>query len=87
MEVVYVDGSSLKIREYLDAKYRIERVSYAYQYQDKNNVLIFRYDNAPHRPSLGFMEHKHTSSGDAVRAELPDADDLVDEILEYIKTV
>ncbi len=25
------------------------------------SLLIFRYDNAAHKPSLGFKEHKHVS--------------------------
>lgn len=45
-EIVLVDGSVLFIREYIDAKYKIEKVSYAYQYQDGEGKLIFRYDNA-----------------------------------------
>jgi hypothetical protein len=32
--IVLVDRSVLHIREYIDAKYKIEKVSYAYQYQD-----------------------------------------------------
>ena len=45
-EIVLVDGSVLFVREYIDAKYKIEKVSYAYQYQDREGKLIFRYDNA-----------------------------------------
>ena len=59
-KIVLVDGSVLHIKEYIDAKYKIERVSYAYQYQDRDGELIFRYDNAVHRPALGYRKHKHT---------------------------
>ena len=45
-----VDGSVLHIRVYIDAKYKIEVVSYAYQYHDAKGKLIFRYDNAHHKP-------------------------------------
>jgi hypothetical protein len=62
-KIVLVDGSVLHIKEYIDAKYKIERVSYAYQYQDRDGELIFRYDNAVHRPALGYREHKHTKDG------------------------
>ena len=31
-KIVLIDGSVLFIREYIDAKYRIAKVSYAYQY-------------------------------------------------------
>ena len=49
-KIALVDRSVLHIKEYIDAKYKIEKVSYAYQYQDRNGELIFRYDNAV--PSL-----------------------------------
>ena len=60
-KVALIDGSILHIKEYIDAKYGIDRVSYAYQYQDSSDQLIFRYDKAAHRPTLGFKEHKHSS--------------------------
>jgi len=87
VKVVLVDGSSLFIKEYIDFKYKIERVSYAYQYQDKNDVLILRYDNAIHRPELGFREHKHTSLGEIVKAELPNINDFVDEVIGYLQKI
>lgn len=62
-KVVLIDNSILHIKEYIDAKYGINRVSYAYQYQDSADRLIFRYDNAAHRPALGFKEHRHSSDG------------------------
>jgi len=79
--IVLVDSSVLHIREYIDAKYRIEKVSYAYQYQDRTGELIFRYDNAVHRPALRFKEHKHTKDGDIMEASLPDISDIVDEVV------
>src|SRR5665647_3961013 len=58
-----VDGSVLHIRVYIDAKYNIEVVSYAYQYQDAKGKLIFRYDNTRHKPELGIKDHKHLYDG------------------------
>ena len=60
-KVALIDGSILHIKEYIDAKYGIDRVSYADQYQDRTDQLIFMYDNAAHRPALGFKEHRHLS--------------------------
>jgi len=82
-KVVLIDNSVLHIREYVEAKYGIDRVSYAYQYQNSADKLIFRYDNAAHRPALGFNEHKHSSDGRIFEAALPDIFDLVDEILSH----
>jgi len=65
VKAVLIDRSVLHIREYIDTKYRTKRLSYAYHYQDADGNLIFRYDNAMHKPALGFREHKHTQDGKA----------------------
>jgi hypothetical protein len=39
---------------------QIVHLSYRYHLQDKQNKLVFRYDNAPHFPGLeNFPHHKH----------------------------
>lgn len=83
-KIVLVDRSVLHIKEYIDAKYKIEKVSYAYQYQDKDRELIFRYDNAVHRPALPFKEHKHTKDGVIIEVALPDISDIIDEVVGYL---
>ena len=83
-KVVLIDNSILHIREYIDAKYGINRVSYAYQYQNSSDQLIFRYDNAVHRPALGFKDHRHSHDGKIYEVALPDIFELVDEILSHI---
>jgi hypothetical protein len=62
----------------------MEKVSYAYQYQDRDGELIFRYDNAVHRPALGFKEHKHTKDGVITEHALPDVSEIVDEVVGYL---
>ena len=83
-KIVLVNRSILHIKEYIDAKYTMQKLSYAYQYQANNGELIFRYDNAVHRPALGFKEHKHTKDGAIVEASLPDISDIVDEVIECL---
>ena len=68
------------------AKYKIEKVSYAYQYQDSDGRLIFRYDNAVHRPALRFKEHKHIKAEVIIEAFLPDISDIIDEVVGYLCT-
>ncbi len=82
-EIVLVDGSCLIIREYIGSKYGLEKLSYAYQYQDRDKNLIFRYDNAAHKPTLGYANHKH-SSGDIEMADPPEISALIDEIIEFL---
>ena len=73
---------SIKLNESLSAIKSIENVT---QYQDREGNLIFRYDNAKHRPDLGYEAHKHLADGSISAAALPDIFDLVDEILGYLK--
>ena len=80
-KITLIDRSVLHIKEYIDAKYKIEKVSYAYQYQDRNGELIFRYDNAVHRPALRLKEHKNTMDGVITEASLPDISDIIDEVV------
>jgi len=83
-KIILVDKSVLYIKEYIDAKYKIEKVSYAYQYQDSDGKLIFRYDNAVHRPALRFKEHKHIKAEVIIEAFLPDISDIIDEVVGYL---
>ncbi len=83
-KVVLVDGSFLHVREYVDAKYKTDKINYAYQYQNKQGNLIFRYDNARHRPDLGFYDHKHLNDNSIVQSSAPNISDVVDEVISYV---
>ena len=83
-EIVLTDGSLLIFKEYIDAKYRIARVSYAYHYQSSNGRLIFRYDNAAHKPALNFSEHKHIAGGDIEPSAPPEISKLIEEVISYL---
>lgn len=82
-EIVLVDGSCLIIREYVGSKYGIEKLSYAYQYQDREGNLIFRYDNSAHKPKLGMPEHRHSPDGIDI-VDPPDMAELVDEVIGFL---
>ena len=84
VEIGLMDGSVLIIREYIDAKYRIAKVSYAYQYQDRGGNLIFRYDNAAHKPALSSPAHKHISGGDIQLKAPPEISKLIEEVIGYL---
>lgn len=61
--IYFVDGSILYFKEFLDAvDNNMEKLMYSYHYQDRDDRLIFRYDNAAHKPKLPFREHKHLSN-------------------------
>lgn len=79
----FPDESELHFREYVDLSLSEPRQTYAYHYQNRDAQLIFRYDNAAHRPPLLVREHKHTSEG--VVIQLPPVLELViDEILAQL---
>jgi hypothetical protein len=84
VHIVLFNGSGLHINEYIDARYKIERKSYAYHYQDNQGKCIFRYDNANHKPALGFKEHKHTKDGAVIEAPLPVISELIEEVIKYL---
>lgn len=78
--VTFVDGSVLRFTEFLDAvKGNVDKLMYTYHYQDASNQLIFRYDNARHRPPLRSLEHRH-APGQVVEMPAPALDDVLAEI-------
>ncbi|MEW6668336.1 MAG: DUF6516 family protein [Thermodesulfobacteriota bacterium] len=64
-EVLFKDGSTLHFREFLDTTPQgIERLMYSYHHQDADKHMVFRYDNARHRPLLATLaHHKHVPEG------------------------
>lgn len=75
--------STLSFREFVDLSQAEPKVMYAYHYQDAAHNLIFRYDNAVHRPSLPQPEHKHTPAGIDV-SPVPTLPGVLDQILKQI---
>lgn len=76
----FEDASELHLREFVDTSLPDPRLMYAYHYQDADAALLFRYDNARHRPLLPQPEHKHTSAGVRV-SPAPTLAQVIDEIL------
>lgn len=60
LKIQFENRSVLFVREYVDEKER----SYAFHWQDEDNQMIVRWDNAPHHQHiLTFPHHKHTPEG------------------------
>lgn len=78
--LVFLDGSTLFFKEYLDLRYRVDKKMYSFHYQDARMALRFRYDNANHKPALGFQDHKHTPE-ETVPSTVPSLQDVLDEIV------
>ena len=76
----FTDESKLFVTEYLDLRYKTEKLSYSFHYQENNGSLIFRYDNAVHKPIQSFRNHKHT--GDSIlQSDVPELRNILEEII------
>lgn len=82
--LIFINESSLHFREFIDtSEGTINKVAYSYHFQDKYNNLLFRYDNAKHKPTLAFDEHKHCSEG-IIYAPNIDLNTVIKEVLSWI---
>lgn len=83
-KIIFIDDSKLFFTEYLDLRYKIEKLTYSFHYQGKKANLIFRYDNAAHKPSQAFTEHKHV--GDRIfQSDVPELKDVLEEIIKEME--
>ncbi len=79
------DDSHLFFKEYVNLQDSIEKLSYSFHYQDRDNNLIFRYDNAKHKPDLGYLDHKHIEDK-IIPSEIPNIEQVTTEIISnYLK--
>jgi hypothetical protein len=70
-KIDFIDESSFYFTEYLDLRYGTEKLTYSYHYQGRDGKLIFRYDNARHKPALDCEDHKHLPDGSAIPSQEP----------------
>ena len=87
-DIRFTDGSYLHFREFVQIKVDLppNPYTYAYHYQDVEEKLIFRYDNAPHYPELpSAPHHKHIGEKDVISASPPNLEEVIHEIERLIK--
>ena len=78
------DGSELHLAEYVNLEKDEPIRKYSYHFQDKNQALIFRYDNKPHFRDLPTFPH-HRHGGAMVQAATrPAIADVIAEALRII---
>jgi len=78
--ITFIDNSTLHFSEFLDQIGDVvDKLMYTYHYQDADNQLIFRYDNARHKPSPSLLEHKHLPQ-QVIEANAPTLDDVLAEV-------
>jgi hypothetical protein len=82
-EVIFLNESKLFFTEYLDLRYKVEKLTYCYHYQNKDNEMIFRYDNALHKPHPGFVDHKHVGA-EIAQSGIPELEIILEEIISSL---
>lgn len=85
--VYFHDDSLLHVREFVYVITEIERDMYSYHYVDSSGNLIFRYDNAEHKPQLNLPNlphHKHEESEQNIVAS---AAPTLAEVLQEVESV
>lgn len=81
--IIFQDNSRIELAEVIDT-HKDTITKYRYHYMDKDNALIFRYDNAPHYPFLPtFPHHKHTPS-QVLPSSPPTLQSILQEASKYI---
>jgi len=76
----FVNGSTLHFKEYVDTHdQKFGKLAYSYHFQDSGNQLLFRYDNAAHKPRLPFTDHKHLPD-QIIAASAPGIEEVLAEI-------
>lgn len=82
--ITFSDDSMLVFMEYLDLRYKVEKLNYSFHYQKQDETLIFRYDNARHKPSFDAYGHKHLPDRKVLAAESPSLKDIFTEIMDSL---
>ena len=84
--IKFIDGTSLCIFQHARIKEKYLIITdYRFHYMNKENMVVFRYDSAPHNPEIRtFPHHKHTSSGIEPSPKMPKIAEILDEIRSYI---
>ena len=79
--VLFINSSQLHFRELITTEPVIQRISYTYHYQREDGIMLFRYDDAPHFPTLpNAPHHKHRGEEDVIASEPPDLQSVLKEI-------
>lgn len=78
--IYFADNSVLHFKEFIDTIEEIvDKLMYVYHYQYLESQLIFRYDNARHKPELAFIEHQHLPQ-QIIEFSAPSLSDVLEEI-------
>ncbi|MBW8050022.1 MAG: hypothetical protein FVQ77_06725 [Cytophagales bacterium] len=78
-EIHFINDSRFYFIEVKDVELRTKD-KYSYHYVDKDNTLIFRYDNADHHKEITtFPHHKHLPNNKLIESVEPELFDVLIE--------
>ena len=86
IRIRFSNGYLLELNEaVLVEKEEIQHLHYRYHFQDRDNNLIFRYDNTPHFPHpLSYPHHKHLAE-QVVPTENILIPGVIEEVLHFLE--
>jgi hypothetical protein len=87
VRIRFAKGHLFELNEAVVVEQRsLKHLSYRYHFQDKENHLIFRYDNTPHFPNLPTQPHHKHLLNDVIPVEKPTIAYVVKEIAGIISS-
>ncbi len=63
---------------------RIRHLCYRYHFQDRQNNVVFRYDNTPHFADISTFPHHKYLEKKVVAAEKPSIPDIIEETKYFV---
>ena len=86
-KIVFQDASTLELTErIIERANKLSRTKYSYHYQDKDGILIKRWDNAPHHNEIStFPHHIHISMDQVIEGAEISGLDILRDILTNSK--
>lgn len=83
-EVLFKNNSQFRFIEVKNTELKT-KIKYRYHYMNKDNISIFRYDNAYHHRKLTtFPHHKHIGDN-ILECHEPDLYEILIEIQKFVK--
>jgi hypothetical protein len=82
-KIFFQNSSCLHFREYVDVQIKVDKLAYSFHYQKLDGSLIFRYDNAVHKPALGYENHKHIGD-EIIPTDVPILEGVLWEVHDFL---
>lgn len=83
--IEFKNGSNLHLFEYVTiGEEKSEIQEYRYHYQDPEEKLIFRHDNAPHHPEIETHPHHLHTPEELSPSQKPNLEDVLDKAIQLV---